>query len=695
MKAPKISLDSAKIQAFLLQHVEKIVLVVVVGLVGWFVYQGIQLEGLPPESTPPLLMQKGTEVIAFIDNPVRWSEVSSDIDRVAPMDVVKQVEDAQLPNDSGKYVLLNRFSLPDHPKRTFRTDPKIYPPIHLKVVAIQGPQSVYPKGTEVDPLSHEKVEAPPATAVKAKAPKTARKGRYPKGGGEGALAGGEGPPRPQPGRMEGPFGQGGAAGVATVNPESIRGYQAEGEGAIARNLQAMVVMAVVPIEKQIQEFENSLASSLDYDSARDMPQYLAYSIERADVTANPAADPATLTWAKLNPAAALKETEEWEGVLTEIVDPAYLHAVLTHPAPPLMQRDIWELLTHPDVPLATVNLDEAADAPPEEAVPTDDVPLSPVPMPTAGGPEGQVPVGPRYPRPAVGEQAGPRGPRRPPVGVGEGPGMAAAKPAAPPKFQLIRFTDTSVEAGKQYRYRVKVFVHDPNHPATGYTLPSIVSLRDDVQRRIKDLDTADAKTGKRTYWVTSEWSEASASAILPTTRHYFAGKVTPPKTRWSSKAAPKCSPPSPRPRLWRSCGPATRWSMSRPSTMRFVAPFYNFTSDTKVIHPVTHQVIDLKFTMRTDAIVVDIQGGERIPPVEKRNEHPLESPGEVLIFDLSGKLYARDESYDVEGYRLYVVPKPEVKKVTSPTDQPGVGGGLEDLLNGPAPPRSTKSKKGG
>ncbi|MDX1945258.1 MAG: hypothetical protein SFU86_07615, partial [Pirellulaceae bacterium] len=691
MKAPKVSLDGAKIQALLFQHVEKIVLVVVVALVGWFVYQGYILEGLPPDRTPPLLVDTANNVTTFINSPTRWNDVKEEPERFAPMDVVPRVDKAQLPNLPEKYATVNRLSLPDFAKRQFRTDPKIFPPIHLKVVPISGPLAVYTEGTEVDPLDQTKIEAPPAATLKTKVPKTTRKPRTkaPRGG-EGAMGGeggplGRGPIQPNP---QEPFGQQGPVMQAqSLYPESIRGYQAEGEGAIARDVKAMVVMAVVPIDKQIQEFENALASSLDYDSARDLPQYLAYTVERADVTANPAADPATLKWDSLSAKGALKETEKWEGVLTEIVDPSYLLPdVLTHPAPPLMQRDIWELLTHPDVPLATVNLADEAAAPVEDVVPTDDVPGGPVPNPVGGGVDGTGPVGPRMmPRPGQGE-GGLRGPRRPPVqGGGENDGMGQFKPVAPPKYQLIRFTDTTVQTGKQYRYRLKVFLHDPNHPAATFTPPSVVSLRDDVRQRVKDQDVADAKKGGgfRTYWVTSDWSEASAPATLPTTRHYFAGKVTPPKDALVITNMPKVP-------ITQVSGKGliVVWASDKVVDVPAEFEFYrgsvvNFSAPTQVIHPVTHQIIDLTYPMRTDAIVVDMQGGEKIPTVDRRMiESALESPGEILYFDSTGQLHARDEATDIEGYRTYFVPKPEVKPMTTPELIPSGGGegGLGGLL---------------
>ena len=52
MKKPKFSLGQGGLQGFFLQHVEKIVLGVVLLIVGLFLYSGYGLEGYKHEKTP-------------------------------------------------------------------------------------------------------------------------------------------------------------------------------------------------------------------------------------------------------------------------------------------------------------------------------------------------------------------------------------------------------------------------------------------------------------------------------------------------------------------------------------------------------------------------------------------------------------------------------------------------------------------
>jgi hypothetical protein len=63
------------------------------------------------------------------------------------------------------------------------------------------------------------------------------------------------------------------------------------------------------------------------------------------------------------------------------------------------------------------------------------------------------------------------------------------------KYKLVRFIDQTVEKGRQYRYRVKVYVEDPNYPSDLYEAPSLAGLHEEAQTRVRDLEAKDAKSG--------------------------------------------------------------------------------------------------------------------------------------------------------------------------------------------------------
>src|SRR5687768_7237254 len=105
MKKPKISLDTAKLQRLLVEHVEKVLLVVVIGVMLFLVYQGFGLPGLDAARSPKGLLGASEEAKAFIDNPTRWQELQLEPVRQVNDKVVEQVEITLKPNSPDPYHL--------------------------------------------------------------------------------------------------------------------------------------------------------------------------------------------------------------------------------------------------------------------------------------------------------------------------------------------------------------------------------------------------------------------------------------------------------------------------------------------------------------------------------------------------------------------------------------------------------------
>jgi hypothetical protein len=525
------------------------------------------------------------------------------------------------------------------------------------------------------------------------------------------------------GDMQGGYGYGGGygSGVAGgLNAEAIFGFQGDYNSGKAVPTNAMVVMAVVPFEKQAENFLNSLSSSLDYDPVRDVPAYLGFLVERAEIPAD-SLDvlPAPEDWKKISPKALKIEQlgnpqtgqyGTWAGVLSEVVDPTYLDQALTHPAPPLMQRDVWSLLVHPDVPLASLaaagmyndgmqpgmrRVPGQGDKPASDT-PVDDTPGFPgVGMPGAygsgydgygagsgdGAGYGMPGMATGGAMPPMMSSGGPRssmGMSRP--GMGMMPGMGAGDMAdggsgyygsaatyVPPKYKLLRFTDTHVEEGKYYRYRVKVQLHDPNHPAQGYQPPSLASLAPEVQSRVTALDASDKQKPERapgvpyrTYWVESDWSAPSEVATLPLPSNYFAGSVNQPATAVVVEGKPRLPNDQPSATVL-----TTVWDKDKVVDVPIEQKVYrgsilNFVEDAKVIHPVTHELLDLeKYKFQTGALVADLMGGDVVSGRNANLQEPLRAPGELLVVDANGDLHVQDETTDIEEFRRYTPPKEE------------------------------------
>jgi hypothetical protein len=261
----------------------------------------------------------------------------------------------------------------------------------------------------------------------------------------------------------------------------------------------------------------------------------------------------------------------------------------------------------------------------------------------------------------------------------------------PPKFKLIRFTDLTVEPGRKYRYRFKVLLHDPNHPYTGYTAPSLASLASEVRERIRTLDAS-------AFYVASDWSEASPVAELPALDQFFAGSVKQPTPNPLLPGKP------PVPATLQPIGKSlvVVWDGTKVADIAAEVDVHrgsvlNFVKDVRVIHPVTHHIVDLKeYAFSTNAIVADMLGGAEIPLLDRRTEKsPLIAPGEILIFDSRGKLHVQDETDDIEGYRVFLVnAAPEVSETTG-GPMGDAEGGFGGILDGMPMPGAPAGPRGG
>jgi hypothetical protein len=764
MKKPKISLDKDKLQAFFLNHVEKIILAVVVGLMLLLIWRGFSLPHLDDKMSPQGLVSESETTRQYVEDPERWNEVK--LDRLVPIEVERKVQEVLKKTDPLAYLLPSPLNRPDFPKLSPRQDPELFPPINLVVRPVFGPLASYLKPTEVnyvdplypstgdedDPLKRQAAKKKRDLEAKKKAEALAGEysadGAMPGAGGRtkakrgrgnagGEYSGDEGGATPRGRRSAGSAmsedsgygsagGYGGMAGYGQLGEGGLTAGglypQAEMHGyipqqpdqTIARNVASVTLMALVPIQKQTEEFDEKFTEALDYDPRRDIPLYLDYRVQRADVTALDPNDPIDeALWKPLDsPKKVLTDVLGdqqnpnaptvglYAGVPLDVVDPTYLdyEGGLTHPAPPYLQRDIWDLLTHPEVPLATFNLYGDSTAPGAGATPAtapgaEDAPSLPANfMPgraSAGGEDGGYGMaggmrggygmaggsamgggmaGGYMPRP--GGYGGMRGSDEGSADSGYGGGYgSAAMSLTPPKFKLIRYTDFTVQRGKKYRYRVALFVHDPNHPMFGFVPPSMAGLHGDVQKRVKEQDAKDVNNPKdpntgmprKTSWRFTAWSEPSPIAELPAPARVFAVKVK-PKAPTKIKGVEVSMAETEAEALAVVFDPSKVADIPAANTKVARGAVLNFSQDKlKVIHPVTKEVVEFttKYDVATNALVADLMGGETIKAINpSASAQPLTALGELLVVDSNGNLHVQNEAEDVENYRRYAVPDP-------------------------------------
>lgn len=759
MKKLKLNFGEGGLQGWLVRHVEKFVLVVFVVVMVWFVVRGSRLEGT--SKSPDVLKNEAQQVVAYV-NTDRWPEVMKQPERQVELEIAEAAKRiAATKANSDDYRIPFPWDKPLIAKLKPRSDPTIHAPLKLIVVPIFGQIALQSDPEDIDPLEPEVTEdedgkKPAKKPVKKPATKPKKPpmgmagmpgmGGMPgmpgsgveKGGGKGkkgkAGAGGPGmagmagmmpgmmPGMPGMGEdgeegngMAGMPGMGGMPGMPGMGgvgdkpiDSMIIGWRPP-QGATIRTAQANVVMALVPYEKQTEEFDAKLANSLDHDPIRDKPHYLLFAVQRVDVTDDPAADPSTLApeaWKSLSVYSSLDAMQTWAGYPKDIMDPAYLMPLyarntvgLTQPLPPFVQRNLWDAMTHPDIPLAAaavVKPELPAARRPKKAGETED---SPDEIPSAGtgggagGLAGLAGVGGMPGMPGAGGMPGMPGAGGMPgmpaggmPGVGGMPGMPGGAEGSMPsmpgmgmpggmgdmfggvgaeklvKYKLIRFNDFNVEPGRKYRYRVQVFVEDPNYPSENYEAPSLAGLDSAARTRVQDLQATDAKSGKakRTY-LGSEYSVPSDVVTLPPAEWFYAGKVTPGTDKFYSHLGTGTSLTVVQDDKKHVDVPG-KLEISRGSTL-------NFTLDElDVIHPAYGDKRKLeKYSFQTNAVVADMRGGQEIPPLTQSRDDGLTAPGEILYVDAAGNMHVRDEADDIEYFHRFVGPTegdPTKKKKT-------------------------------
>lgn len=731
MKAPKIGIDSAKLQQMLMLHVEKIVLGVVLLAVAWFIYQGVSLPQLDESKTPDKLSAEAATTTTKIGDPSHWALLFPERKPIVEHDVPGLVKQGQLANASTPYAFNQPWLPPDFPKAINRPDPRLFAPTNVKVVVLHGPMAMLPGRSDVDPILAASGTAIPGMEGALVRPNPPQPVRPPVGEGKR-------PPATRPkrgGLLEGPGGEGmgmegmgpggmmgmqpgGTPGARALPPEAIVGYHA-GTGTIAKEARAVVIMAAVPLEKQFEEYEKSFKEALDYDPIRDVPRYVLYVVERADVTADPAADPAQAKWESLSIGRALAEMNLWGPSPREVVEVTALDPILTNRVPPFMQREIYEALLHPDIPIAQTQTAEQLAAMGENR--PGDPAANPAIIEDLTNPDAAPVVGANNQPGGEGMRMMPQGPggypaMRPggPGGYGEGMGMGApGSQMAMAKFRLLRFTDTTIQPNRKYRYRVKLILEDPNNPYAGATAPrwdpsrsgplrkpSIQSMSPAALARVRSAE-ANKDPNTRPFLLTTDPSEPSDIVELPPVNRYFAGKATagngnplaigaPPNVTWTPPVL--------------STQPSTNLlTVDFDSAMAVDVPAerevyrgstLNFEKDVEVIHPslLTIHAIG-KHTFKNNSMVIDFVGGNDIPNVDTRRSDKVQEPSEVLIFDGEGNLQLLDETDDAEGFRRYLPPEIEEPKTTAAPGGEQFPGGILEGAPGTRRPRSRTGER--
>ncbi|MEM1304575.1 MAG: hypothetical protein AAGG46_06745, partial [Planctomycetota bacterium] len=249
----------------------------------------------------------------------------------------------------------------------------------------------------------------------------------------------------------------------------------------------VTLLAKVPVEEQTAAYWSTFQNALGFEQADDQPVYLGYLVERREVAAGQPSgwepvflrngyDDARL--GGVDSRTLVRSTADWLEELEEVADTNYTHDVLTFPLPPLIGRTWGPEVVHPDTPLQ-VESDMAQQL--EDRLERE--------RDLGDEPGGFLDGG------IVAEDEEIENEEDEVERLYEAP------------FLMLRFFDMTVEAGRQYQYRIQLVIQDPNDGAERKHL-----AKDALAR----LD-ADAKqqAALEFRYRKSPWSEPSPAISIP------------------------------------------------------------------------------------------------------------------------------------------------------------------------------------
>ncbi len=749
----KLSFSGDALQQAFLRHVEKIAFGFCVLLFVTLVIFGLRVRGV--QKSPPELKEYASRTQRAVEDTDPWDQIKELPDRVTLTRYSEAVKEGNVPTEGGLYAYTQPLN-PFVPRPIVkRKDPTLYPPVKLIVrgiqasIAYRNPQELPDRLGELKTVMTQ----PQATRPKSRDDRRSRRGfmgSMPPGYEDGAFPGaggdesdaeggmpffGEGPPPPGVGgatsgsRTPGapkifrnpvgwrPTGLVGAMGGAysgmmsgmpgVAQPPGVPGTSTSPQTSPIhiKPSRIMVVLALVEYEKQWDEYKRTFENAAGYLPARDQPNYVAIAVERAEVPDDPQAP---LVWQKIGSTnEALKEVPNWAGIYDEVAHPLYVLGATTLPIPPIVMREIDDLVVHPDIPRKTQQLPSnqstqpAGSQPSQPSAPDSDVP-SDIPSFGPGGARGipgyPTPPGipgvsapPGYPAsgvPGAGGVAGgmsglappsvPGGvgfPSAPPgIGfagsaggepdaaggemygmpggmTGMYPGMGYAANQTLTKYKLVRFFDLTAEPGKTYRYRVQLLLEDPNHPRDPRMDLPPRTLDDAVAARVGELRNKEPKDVPRQHFYRrTEWSEPSEPVSLESPARFYVGPAIRANYARSKSGALLARDPvqiSSAAVLW-----DPNWGVDVSAKLDVMpGGALNVQSDLEVVHPITLEFKKLeKYDLRTNCTLVDLRGGER---VGGDSLNPLLSPTEAVFVDAQGKVVVRNEVDDLDLYRRF------------------------------------------
>lgn len=367
-------MDADKIQQFFIHHVEKMILVVVLGAAGFLVYSGTKYENILETHQPDRLIADAKQVRAAVDDDHNDQILP---DRRPDFDIKQEIDRVRSELKPAHYAF-DHLAPKDKTSSVRRRDPVLHPPkavqMHgvLASMAIRSPKGEYAL-KDLDPADPIEVEV-----------EVVREPRERRGRGR-AASGPEGMEEmmemfemedemdmEMDMDMGGPsMGGSGAtrrlSDALGMRPSTTRNFKFDTEQPPVPGMGWFIAgTAVVPFKSLHESYKSAFADADGYDPMRrDSPMFKGYEVQRADVTNKSVDELQDADWITRD---GRKETIVdaimlWSGFAPEIVPFDYREdETLTMWIPPVMLEDYSRFSLHPLIPMISMKELEQQEA---------------------------------------------------------------------------------------------------------------------------------------------------------------------------------------------------------------------------------------------------------------------------------------------------------------------------------------------
>lgn len=657
-------------KALLLNHGEKIGMLIFGGAAAYLLYASLGAEGIDkqPSDLTRIVNTANTNIQNFTadDAPSREEDETMTIDRAG---IWQPVLSTEVPEQA--YEISGVWGAPPVPPIVLRSDPVLLPAIELEGFGGTAPLATMDEETRKrrmeEELRKQKEREKQRDLEREAAANQAGEGGFGRGGG---FAGREGGFGGFDGGMNGE--QEGRRPAPNFNRRGV-GVQLSGEERVDLRSYACVT-AIAPIEDQYKLYQDAFRDALGYNQQRDEPRYLGYYVQRKEVGAGPDAEWTDVRFRNastnrmmefVSAKSIVRATQNWVPGMEPLVDDRYFHPSMTFPLPPVVGKAFGREVVHSAVPL---QMETDAKNALEEASPEEETPDSGAPSDLLGAVDGAGrggEFGGGYGGARGGEFGGGYGGGRGgefgggygggygggrggefgggyggEMGMGggysgRGGGAGGGEYTISVPQVMVRFFDFTVKPGKRYRYRIQMLLEDPN-AAPGVSL-------NHLDRETKERVVALKDSGSSVKYRKTEWSEPSKIISIPAAGEVYVAAVKPAPTR-SVYGEPTAD-------LLVKSYDIDENNRARQAehimTFGRGAVLNRTVEDLEILNNRWIDTVE-EFKFKTNVTLLDIEGGQNI-------SREVTSPGRVLLMDASGRLYVQDEfssKSDVEMHKL-------------------------------------------